>query len=196
LENANLTLRGQVATLENSAAKAQKDVATLQTAAADAKAAQQKVETELQKQKERTATAEYRLLELQERIKDRRISGAQYAHLLALLKPVRPKEPTFVASVRFDAEGREFAKDINKVMLEAEWTSAGAEAFIQTPAREDSGEFPVGLILMIHDHNAVPNHATVLFNALIAVGLHPTWGEMDAVPPSRVQVLVGRKPLN
>lgn len=70
-----LTLRGQVATLETNAANANKDLAGLQKAASDAKAAQQKVEIDLEKQKERTATAEKNLLELQERIKDRHLSA-------------------------------------------------------------------------------------------------------------------------
>lgn len=70
LEAANLTLRGQVATLETQAADAQKDVAGLQKAASDAMAVQQKVEIELAKQKERTAIAEREAFELKHRIDD------------------------------------------------------------------------------------------------------------------------------
>lgn len=58
LENANLTLRGQVASLETAASEAKKDVDTLQKAAADAVAAQQRVEIALSEQRERTANAE------------------------------------------------------------------------------------------------------------------------------------------
>ncbi len=86
LDYANLTLRGQVATLETNAANANKDLAGLQKAASDAKAAQQKVEIDLEKQKERTATAEKNLLELQERIKDRHLSAENRKKLVALLK--------------------------------------------------------------------------------------------------------------
>src|SRR5579862_2831261 len=158
LEHDNLTLRGQVAILETKAATANKDLAGLQKAAIDAKAAQQRVETDLAKQQERAAIAEHSLLELQERVKDRRLSSAQYAQLLALLKPVKTNEPTFVSSIILDGEGREFAKDINKVLFDAGWTTS------LEPTQSTPGDLarPVGLILQIRDSNSVPNHAVVL----------------------------------
>jgi hypothetical protein len=192
LDHANLTLRGQVATLETNAANANMDLAGLQKAAADAKAAQQNVEIDLERQKERTATAERSLLELRESIKDRRLSSGQYTQLLALLKPAKTNEPTFVSSILFDGEGREYAKDINKVLFDAEWTND------PEPTQSTPGNLarPVGLILLIRDPKAVPKQALVLFDAFTSVGLHPTWGQMDTIPPTRVSVLVGNKPLN
>lgn len=68
LDHANLTLRGQVATLETNAANANRDLAGLQKAASDAKATQQRVEIELAKQRERAANAEQALLELREKL--------------------------------------------------------------------------------------------------------------------------------
>src|SRR5947209_18268297 len=50
LEHDNLTLRGQVATLEIAAGSTVKDLLRLQKAADDAKAAQQRVEIEFDKQ--------------------------------------------------------------------------------------------------------------------------------------------------
>jgi hypothetical protein len=158
-------------------------VAGLEKDAADAKA-------EMAKQQARAATAERSLLELQGRIKDRRLSGGQYAQLLTLLKPVKPEEPTFVSSILFDGEGREYARDINKLLLEAEWTTA-PEPIQSTPGNLAR---PVGLILVVHDGNALPSHAIALFNAFTAAGLHPTWGQNDSMPPARVSVLVGSKP--
>jgi len=70
LESDNLTLRGQVATLETAAADAKKELveqqgrtASLEKDAADAKAAQQRVETTLAEQQERAADAERKLKE-------------------------------------------------------------------------------------------------------------------------------------
>jgi len=85
LEHANLALRSQVATLETNAAKANKELAGLQKSASDAKSAQQRVEIELAKQRELTANAETRLLELQERIKPRRLTDKQSADFVAVL---------------------------------------------------------------------------------------------------------------
>jgi regulator of replication initiation timing len=67
LEAANLTLRSQVATLETQAADAKKDVAGLQKAASDALAEEQRVQTELETQKERTAALETTAAKQQER---------------------------------------------------------------------------------------------------------------------------------
>jgi hypothetical protein len=77
LENQNLTLRGQVATLETKASEATSALAGLEKQAADAKAGQQKVEIELEKQKERTAIAEKNLLELQQTLADRNLTDDQ-----------------------------------------------------------------------------------------------------------------------
>jgi hypothetical protein len=86
LDHANLTLRGQVATLEMNAANANKDLAGLQKAASDAKAAQQKVETELAKQQERAANAERALLKLQEHNKPRHLAAEQQQNVATKLK--------------------------------------------------------------------------------------------------------------
>jgi hypothetical protein len=126
LENANLTLRGQVATLETSAADAAKDVARLQKEAADAKAAQQRVElelatqkTELAKYRERAATAERSLLELQHRVADRDLTPIMPS-LIAALKS-GPKCIVNFDVIANDAEAARFAVQIGRALREAGW---------------------------------------------------------------------------
>jgi hypothetical protein len=75
LEQSNLTLQGHVATLQMTASTAQENVAELQKLAADAMSTQQRVELDLEKQKEKTADAEKRLFDLAERQSPRFIEG-------------------------------------------------------------------------------------------------------------------------
>jgi len=78
--------------------------------------------TELGNQQERAAHAEKVLLELQERVKDRRLSTKQHQQLLESLKPAA-KGPTSVESILFDGDGREYAKDVNRVLRESGWAN-------------------------------------------------------------------------
>src|ERR1051325_10282079 len=66
LENANLKLRGDVAGVQTRLLTAAGEVASLQKEAADSRAAQQRVEVELNRQRERAALAEKQLLEIRE----------------------------------------------------------------------------------------------------------------------------------
>jgi hypothetical protein len=126
LENVNLTLRGQVATLETGAANAAKDVARLQKEAADSKAAQQRVEldlatqkTELAKYQERAAIAERSLLEVQQKIADRDLTPVMPA-LIAALKD-GPKCVVNFEVIANDAEAARFAVQIGRALREAGW---------------------------------------------------------------------------
>jgi hypothetical protein len=76
----------KISSLDLDATKAKQDLASLQKAATDAKAAQQKVEIDLAKQREKTAGAEKALLELQASLADRNLTPPQRTSLTSLLK--------------------------------------------------------------------------------------------------------------
>jgi hypothetical protein len=76
----------KISGLDLDSAKAKQDLAGIQKSAADAKAAQQRVETDLEKQREKTANAEKALLELQARLADRVLTKAQQDSLTNQLK--------------------------------------------------------------------------------------------------------------
>ena len=166
--------RTELGRQQKRAARADAHVAELQRDVANAKTAQ--------------AKAEQDLLELQHRVKDRRLSGHQEKQLIEMLTPTR-KGPVTVARVISDGEGREFAKDIDRVLAASGFATGGVVN--TTPC--DLAR-PVGLIVTIHNHNAVPSHAPILFKAFEVAGLHPTWGENETVPQDAVQVLIGNKP--
>jgi hypothetical protein len=125
LEGDNLTLRGQVATLETQAADAKKDVAGLQIAALDAKAAQQRVETDLAKQQERAAIAEKSLLELQERLRHRHLTGEQRSAIIESSKTV-PKGEVIVYAFIGDDEAITFSVELVEALVAAGWNAKHA----------------------------------------------------------------------
>jgi hypothetical protein len=121
LEGSNLVLRGQVATLETNAASAQKDVAALQRDAANAQAAQQRVEIDLSKQKERTATAERELLEIKERIKPRRLNDQQATAFVSTLKTLPAGKIKFGYTAGSADEGFKFLQLLIPLFKQAGW---------------------------------------------------------------------------
>jgi hypothetical protein len=97
-------------------------VAGLQIEAFNAKTAQQKVETDLAKQQERTAVAERSLLELQERIKPRRLTDKEAAALVALIRSFPPETIDFGYTAASGDEGFNFAKQLMSLFKEGGWT--------------------------------------------------------------------------
>ncbi len=114
------TQKGQVATLQIAAADATKNVAILQKAASDAKASQQRVEIDLSHQKEKTARAEKTVLELQEKLADRILTGPQQNKLAAALKKFAGQEYEVVAY--WDSnESLGIANRIHEALQLAQW---------------------------------------------------------------------------
>lgn len=194
LEGDNLTLRGQVATLETAASQAQKDVANLQKAASDAKAAQQRVETELERQKERTAIAERNLLELQERVKLRHLTAAQRKNLIDFLNTPATlavaRGPLRVERLVFDDAAQPFALEIKEAFDAAGWNSGD----VGREMNAAGGAVAIGVVVVFHSAQAIPEHAGVVRGALRAAGLEPTLGENPNVPEGMVEILIGVKP--
>jgi hypothetical protein len=115
IEGENLILRTDLN-------KATEEVAGLQKDAANARAAQQTVEIELSKQKERTAIAERLLLELQERVKPRHITPAQAQ---AMISALRNAPKTKISFYSVDAESSALVRQLSSVLEQAGWNEIG-----------------------------------------------------------------------
>jgi hypothetical protein len=113
----NLALRGQVAALEIQAADSSKGVAGLQKEAADAKTAQQHVEVDLEKQKQKTADAEKGLLELVKLQRPRFIEG----HSLSDSLKGKPAGTAIIWYQPGDPEAYWFAFQIMGELSSAGW---------------------------------------------------------------------------
>lgn len=101
-------------------ADATKDLPALQTAASDAKAAQQKIETELERQKERTAVAERALLELQEHNRPRHLTADQQARITTKAKSFAGT--TFDIAASNSREPLDLVIAIEDTLVGAGWT--------------------------------------------------------------------------
>jgi hypothetical protein len=186
LENVNLTLRGQVATLETQAADATKNVAVLQKSAADAKAAQQLVQIELARQEEKAAIAEKQLAELKEALRPRSLTEGQHAALVELLSG-DPKGPVIVECVLGDGEGKAFATQIAAAMKEAGWTDGGVDEVSYM-----NGD-PEGLEIAVSKADSAPAYIAHIRSAFRLVGI-PMEGIADAgIAEGVVRIIVGHK---
>lgn len=181
LDHANLTLRGQVATLEINAANANRDLAGLQKAASDAKAAQQKVEIDLAKQQEKTAIAERALLELKERLAHRRINQSDHDKLVASLRPFRGSAVQLLKLG--DEEAAQFADDLLAVLHDAEWSVQLSFAGSMAPPR-------YGLLCQVDESTPAGHALAVALRKLPTADVKPA----SLKPPVAANILVGLKP--
>ena len=180
LDQANLKLRTD---LEKEIGK----VAGLQTDAANAKAAQQRVETDLAKQQEKTANAERSLLQLQRRIEPRRISAEQRLRLIGILTP-GPKGKVSIDCVLGDGEGQTFANDVDEVLKASGWETDGVNQVVY------SGGNPVGFGIIVRSAIIAPPYAAHLQQAFFSIGLPMGGIENPKLADGKVQILVGNKP--
>jgi len=190
LESDNLTLRGQVVTLETAATDAKKDVAGLQKAAADAKAAQQRVETDLARQQERTAIAETKLIELQVRTAPRQFTSEQRALLIDLFR-ANEKGSIDITCLNGNKDSCEFAAQIAEALREGGWKVSGP---LDMVAFGPSRKTPTGLFIIVQSSKAVPVRAVVLQKALERVGFTAPAEVNKDLRPDTVGLLVGAKP--
>ncbi len=189
LEKDNLTLRGQVATLETNAAEANKNLAGLQKAAADAKAAQQRVEIDLAKQQERAAKAEKDLAQLKLAVQPRRITAEQQPALIDFLR-LGPKGKASITCVMGDGEGNAFATDVAAALKAAGWDVEGGGISQAAYA----GGNPIGFVILVRNAIGAPPFAAVLQRAFFSIGIPLPGEENPQIEEGKVQIIVGNKP--
>jgi hypothetical protein len=180
IDQANLKLRTDLETATG-------EVAGLQKEASNAKAAQQKVETDLAKQQEKTANAEQSLLQLQRRIEPRRISAEQRQRLIEILK-TGPKGKVNIACVLGDGEGTTFANDVDEVLKASGWEPGGVNQALY------GGGNPTGFGIMVRNAQTVPPYALHLQQAFFSIGIPMGGVENPKLEEGTVQILIGNKP--
>jgi hypothetical protein len=155
------------------------NVAGLQKDATDAKTAQQRVETELSKQRERTATAETTLLALQEKIRPRRLSPEQKKAIKDALEGLPPHQVLISAFIG-TPDGTSFGLEIAAAINSAGWTASFG-------GLDSTGGELRGIAIIMKDTNHPPAGAKQLQDALGAAGLpapawnSPQWGAPETV---------------
>ena len=190
LERDNLSLRGNVATLETQAANAQKDVAALQKAASDAKAAQQRVEIELAKQREVAATAERNLLLLKEQMKDRTITDLQADNMVIKLDEMFnkgfPRGKILIKWATSTSDAWPLVIRLKEIFKAAGWTDVSDVAALAM-----TGE---GFFLGMRDRRNPPKCEAAVWQAFNASGIPFTGYDDPSAPEDGVSIVIGQKP--
>lgn len=123
---------------------------------------------------------------INERPQARELTPEQRQSLIRILNK-SPKGSIDVTAVMGDNESAAFADQLTKILESAGWTvvHSGLTTFVG---------HTVGLIVVIHDSQKVPEHADVLRRALNSIGF-PTKGEVSPSRPQDViELVVASKP--
>jgi hypothetical protein len=162
-------------------------VAGLEKDAADAKA-------EMARQQTRAATAEQKLLELQDRVKLRHLTAEQRTKIINFLHTpdarAVPKGPIRVERLILDEPAQPFAEQVKDAFAAGGWPSGDIGRDMIPPG----GKIPVGIVLIVHDAKHAPAHVGLIQHALTAAGLEPTLGENPNIPEEIVEIMIGVKP--
>ena len=172
---------------KTTAAQTSERATILEKDAAEANATQKRVEIDLARQQEKTATAERALLQLQRRMEPRRISADQRARLVEILSN-GPKGKVSINCVLGDAEGQAFADDIDSVLKASGWDNSGVNQGVY------SGGNPVGFGIVVRSAIDAPPYAVTLQRAFFSIGIPMAGAEKLDVPEGAVEILVGNKP--
>jgi hypothetical protein len=117
----------QIAALRIQAGEAESGISAAKADASDALEKQQSVETKLAAQQERAAVAERSLLELQERIKPRRLTDQQAKDFVAALRRFPSATIRVGWTIGGGDEGFSFLRQLIPLFKEAGWTVANDE---------------------------------------------------------------------
>ena len=184
----------RIASAQRDAAAATKEAAEARDGTAralgDAAAANERtsrLELESARQRERAARAEKDLLELQERLRHRRIVGEQRERLIATLRNI-PKGPVSLTCVLGDGEGIAFANDVVEVLRAAGWEVDGVNQGAFTPTN------PVGFFVRVRSAVNAPPYIRALLEAFNSTGIRLDAAEVPTMAENVVAIVVGNKP--
>jgi len=182
-------LRLEVKKAGGEVAKANAEAARANEAAGKANERAGALEVEAAQQREKAATAEKALLDLQLRVAPRALEPNQIAALIDVLKGVPKKARVRVNCPMGDAESAALANQINDALTLAGWGP-------QRPVGQlmFSGGVPTGIGLLVRSVTTPISGAVALQRALAAVGLAAIPVERPEMGTEDVELLIGVKP--
>lgn len=144
-------------------------------------------EQEIQAAKTAASQARTVAEESQKKIQPRMLTPGQRRAFVEALQG-GPSGQVDIVAVLGDAESVAFAAELNGVLNDAGWQTAGVSQAVYTP------NGPVGLLLKVHSKDAVPTHANTLQRALASAGYEAP-GVLDgSVQRGYLGIVVGHKP--
>jgi hypothetical protein len=136
--------------------------------------------------RERAARAEKELIEVQDRIKPRRITDPQRTRLIQALKPL-PKGPISITTPMGDGEARILAGQIQEIFKASGWGDVHiSQALFNRPM--------IGVMIQLHDVENIPLFAVPLLQAFHDNDVSKTLAYNPEVPEGKIDILVGMKP--
>lgn len=190
-EIARLTAEAEAAKTERAEADKQIAIAKANAARADEGAAKATIEVArlqivVASAETKRAEAQRALLELQERLKPRRLIPEQRTRLVGVLRAGQ-KGKVEIECVMGSQEACDFADDISSALREAGWDASLA-------ARGSLSGVPPGINIMQHNEGrAIPPLRTLL-DAFSAIGVQVNPAANTAAPEGGVLIRVGVKP--
>ena len=145
----------------------------------------QSLKADVARQRERAAKAELALLEFQQRVAPRGLTGHARVSLINVLRTAAPGKVDF-ACMSSNGEGVQYMDEIASAMREAGWPIVGM-------IHNLGGPNPVGVLLLVRSIAEPPSHAATLLAALQAAGISPLVGPDGDVPVDTVRLWIGRK---
>lgn len=173
----------RVAEANERSAKAGEGTAKALAEAASAKENTSRLDVEAASLREQAARAEKELIEVQERIKSRRVTNEQRTRLLQALKS-SPKGSIVVDTVMGDGEALMFAGQIRDILRESGWGDVHLTRTMYTGN-------PIGLSIL---YGGKPSIAIPLADAFDSVGIKTKLSSVPQAPEGAVKILVGMKP--
>jgi hypothetical protein len=191
-ESAKVTAKGFESKIAESNARvktAEARIASADASSNDAVARVAAAELQVAAQRERAAKAEKDLLEVQEKIKPRRITPEQRDQLVMFLSQP-PRGKVDIMCVLGDGEGLAFAEEVGQVLKASGWEigSGGVSQGAFAPSN------PVGFGVLVHSSQSPPPRAISLIHAFRSVGLPLGGSEKKELDADAVQIIVGNKP--
>jgi hypothetical protein len=139
-----------------------------------------------QAERERAAKVEKELLEVQERIKPRRLTSTQRAKLADKLSKGE-KGTLDVLHLSGNVESQDFATDIVEVLVATGWT-------IKRGGIEVIGNIPIGLKIDLHDDKQIPQASSLQLALESALELSVQARLRPTSPANTFVLIVGSKP--
>jgi hypothetical protein len=223
LETANLTLRGQVATLEIQAADANKDLAGLQRSASEAKAAQQRVQIDLAEQQERAARADSRVAGLEKDASDAKAAQQRVEIDLAKQQEKTAIAERDLANLKETARPRHLTQEQQAALVDMLSGGPNGPVILVCLACDDEanrfahqidtvlrlagwpasgviqntyvGDAPTGAWIQMKSVKTAPAYAGRLQQAFFAIGMPLGGAETPSLAEDTVQLIVSRKPV-
>lgn len=171
------------------AARANERAAALEKEATEARLEQQKLATALRETKNKAEAAHTIASQTEEKQRPRTIPAERRAELVAFLKNA-PHGNVTLGATESDLEAMALMRSISSVLREA------GNNVTEAPWIMASGPngAPVGLLLMIKSKDNAPEFATIILNALHAVGLPVKGVDNPSVEEGTLKIQVGAKP--